>query len=110
MLISGLMDEQKGQNGPCQNQIVVCGFFGADNAWKSFQEEEKGKKNVLQGSKEEMLLLNKEHWIFFPYQKNYLCRGYKFYKIKVDKRIDERIFFENIYPYCKIYCKEIEWI
>lgn len=108
--ISYFINKQKGRNYPYSNQIVICGFFGTDNAWKSFQKEKEEKKNVLQKSKEELFLSNEEHWIFFPYQKNYLCRGYRFYKIKVDERIDGKMFFENIYPYCTIYCKEIEWL
>lgn len=53
---------------------------------------------------------NKEiwHWLLPKYNPN--LRGYRYYKLKITRAIDRDLFFENIYPYCIPYCKEIEWL
>ena len=55
-----------------------------------------------------VVLKNGERWKWFDSVNNY--RGYRFYKIKISSDISEEIFFEQIYPLCSMYCKEIEWI
>ena len=34
--ITKKVNAQEGQNYPCSNQVVVCGFFGTLEDWKKF--------------------------------------------------------------------------
>lgn len=103
--VSESIAKQEGQNYPCSNQVVCCGFFSDHTVWKEFCEDNDIKYTINQNS---IVLQNDERWEWF--RTSYNRRGYRFYKIKVCSEIDEKMFFENIYPYCSLYCKEIEWI
>ena len=101
------ISRQEGRKYPCSNQIVTCGFFSDDGKWQDFVNENKYK--LKYNRKDSICLADDEIWHHFS-MTNYSCRGYRFYKIKVDRNINRWIFYENIYPYCSMYCKEIEWI
>lgn len=34
--ISEWINNQEGQNYPCSNQVVICGFFGTREQWEDF--------------------------------------------------------------------------
>lgn len=52
-----------------------------------------------------------ERWIHFKNIKNiYNCKGYRFYKIIIDKNIDKELFQFIILPYCALYCCEMIFI
>ena len=106
-LISERINKQEGRKYPCSNQIVVCGFFSTDEEWNNFVNNNFDKIKTKQ--KDRIIFANKEQWYHFNYI-NYSQRGYRFYKIKVSRNVNRELFLNCIYPYCSLYCKEIEWI
>lgn len=106
-LISGKINKQEGRKYPCSNQIVVCGFFSTDEDWNNFVNNNLDKIKIQQ--KDRVVFANKEQRCHFN-PVNYSQRGYRFFKIKVSCNINRKIFLNRIYPYCSLYCKEIEWI
>lgn len=105
--ISGKINKQEGRKYPCSNQIVICGFFSTDEDWNNFVNNNLNKIKIRQ--KDRVVFENKERWHHFSYV-DYSHRGYRFFKIKVSRNINREIFLNYIYPYCSLYCKEIEWI
>ena len=106
-LISERINKQEGRKYPCSNQIVVCGFFSTDEEWNNFVNNNLDK--IKTRKKDRVIFANKEQWYHFDYI-NYSQRGYRFYKIKVSRNVNRELFLNCIYPYCSLYCKEIEWI
>ena len=106
-LISERINKQEGRKYPCSNQIVVCGFFSTDEEWNNFVNNNLDK--IKTRKKDRVIFANKEQWYHFNYI-NYSQRGYRFYKIKVSRNVNRELFLNCIYPYCSLYCKEIEWI
>ena len=106
-LISERINKQEGRRYPCSNQIVVCGFFSTDEEWNNFVNNNLDK--IKTRKKDRVVFANKEQWYHFNYI-NYSQRGYRFYKIKVSRNVNRELFLNCIYPYCSLYCKEIEWI
>ena len=106
-LISERINKQEGRKYPCSNKIVVCGFFSTDEEWNNFVNNNLDKIKIRQ--KDRVVFANKEQWYHFDYI-NYSQRGYRFYKIKVSRNVNRELFLNCIYPYCSLYCKEIEWI
>lgn len=105
--ISNVISRQEGQNYPCSNQIVTCGFFGSKEKWKDFCN--KNKHRIVENRKTQICFEDGERWHWYPeYNEN--IRGFRFYKIKVSCDINRQAFLHCIYPCCAIYCKEIEWI
>lgn len=104
------INSQEGQNYPCSNQIVCCGYFSSEENWQKFCE--KNKDLILYKIKDKIKLKNGEVWRFFNYiffSEN--IRGFRFYKIKIDKNIIySPLFLHCIMPCCHTYCKEIELI
>ena len=106
-IISEQINKQEGHKYPCSNQVVVCGFFSTEEDWDKFVNDNLDKIKIQQ--KDRVIFCDKEQWYRFDYI-NYSQRGYRFYKIKVSRDIDTEIFLNYIYPYCCMYCNEIEWI
>ena len=106
-LISERINKQNGRKYPCSNQIVVCGFFSTEEDWNNFVNDNLDRIKVRQ--KDRVVFENQEQWCHFNHT-NYSQRGYRFYKIKVSREINREMFLNCIYPYCSLYCKEIEWI
>ena len=106
-LISEQINKQEGRKYPCSNQTVICGFFSTEEDWDKFVNDNLDKIKIQQ--KDRVIFCDKEQWYRFDYI-NYSQRGYRFYKIKVSRDIDIEIFLNYIYPYCCMYCNEIEWI
>ena len=105
--ISEKINKQEGRKYPCSNQIVVCGFFSTDEDWNNFVKNNLDKIKIRR--KDIIVFANKERWQHFSLI-NFSHRGYRFFKIKVSRNINREIFLNYIYPYCSLYCKEIEWI
>ena len=105
--ISDRINKQEGQNYPCSNQVVTCGFFASREEWVEFCNRNKHRTKYI--AYDHMKFEDGEIWNWFSIN-SYNCRGYRFYKIKVSRNIDRHVFMQNIYPYCSHYCKEIEWI
>lgn len=109
-------NNQEGQNYPCSNQIVMNGFFITDNnikLWEKFIKERNKEIDLCIAHAnhviDEIQFKNGEVWRCFKIP-NYNCRGFRFYKIKIDSSISRKEVFEKILPYCNLYCKELEWI
>lgn len=107
--ISKHIKSQKGQKYPCGNQVVCCGYFSYEEDWEKFCK--KNKYFIKYKRKDSIKLKNNEVWRFFnliSLKEN--MRGFRFYKIKIDKSINSNLFYHYIYPCCVHYCKKIEWI
>ena len=100
--------EQEGRPCPISNQVVVCGFCTNNpKKWELFKEEQ--KDHIIEKRKFSFILDNGEVWHFINPWSNSI-RGYRFYKILVDKNIERRIIDWYLLPSCAIYCKSFEWI
>ena len=102
-------NKQYGRKHPCSNQIVLCGIITKDrDKAVDFMKD----KNVV--CKRERineiiwLLDNGEKWMWRIWNEN--CRGYRFYKIAVDKIIDVDLFRLLVLPKCSGYCCSFEII
>ena len=105
--ISDHFNNQEGQNYPCSNQIVCCGFVTDDNnKWKKFINQNKNNITILR--KREVRFKNGEHWIRIPMSD--FVRGRRYYKVKVDNNIDRKFLEQIILPCCAHYCCSFEWI
>ena len=110
--ISDVINNQDGQDYPCSNQIVTCGFISTENKWNKFVEKYKSTSEIKLLTKERLFLSDGTQWRFLDINKTnfHSIRGLRYYKIKIDKCIDVDTFEMCIMPYCSFYCKEIEWI
>ena len=105
--IADHFNNQEGQPYPCSNQIVCCGYITPnDQKWDFFVE--KNKPNIRTFTKNNFILNNGEEWIRVPLSK--CVRGYRFYKVKVDRNINKDFFNMVIAPRCGLYCCDFEWI
>ena len=103
--------KQEGQNYPCSNQAVVCGFVALYRSdWERFVHDNKDKiaRQYRSTGKEVIILKNNEKWVWIN-PSNYSIRGYRFYKVLADKNINKKIIGEAILPQCACYCKSFEW-
>lgn len=103
-------NKQEGQNYPCSNQIVVCGFVALYRSdWERFVHDNKDKiaRQYCNAMREEILLDNNERWVWIV--PSHEIRGYRFYKVLADKNINKKIIGEKILPQCSFYCKSFEW-
>ena len=106
--ISNTISKQEGQNYPCSNQIVTCGFFSSKETWQEFCD--KNKHRIKERIAKDIIRFEDgETWRWYS-KHNYNLRGFRFYKIKVSRDINRDLFMQCIYPCCAHYCKEIEWI
>lgn len=103
--------KQEGQNYPCSNQVVVCGFVSLHRSdWEKFVHNNKDKilRQYLIMARGEIFLNNNERWVWIAPSLDSI-RGYRFYKVLADKNIDKKIIGEKILPLCSFYCKSFEW-
>lgn len=102
-------NKQEGRKYPCSNQTVVCGIFteDRDKAIEFMKDKDIVDKRER---KDEIIwcLTNGEKWIWRHW--NEYCRGYRFYKVAVDKDVDPKIFEYLILPYTSFYCCSFEII
>lgn len=104
--ITNQIEKQKGLKYPVSNQVINCALIGYKNDWNNFVRSK--KVNAIKISQYDILLNNGERWCHIPLDSNF--RGCRFYKLIVNKKIDRSYFFKVIYPYCSMYCCDIEWI
>ena len=102
-------EKQIGQKNPCSNQIVLCGIVTPDkNKAINFMKD----KNIIykkEGRNEIIWFLdNGEKWMWQNWNINH--RGYRFYKIAVDKFIEWKLFQLLVVPKCALYCCSFEII
>lgn len=104
-------NNQKGQKYPCSNQRVCCGIVTNDKEKAMKFMENKSiveKRQYDSGKVIEWFLENGEVWIWRIW--NETLRGYRFYKIAVDKKIDSDLFETVVIPLCSFYCCSFEVI
>jgi hypothetical protein len=102
-------DEQEGQKYPCSNQIVLCGIITKDrNKAIDFMKNKNVVKIREKRNEITWFLDNGEKWLWQNWNIN--RRGYRFYKIAVDKLVDIDLFRTLIVPSCSIYCCSFEII
>lgn len=102
-------NKQEGRKYPCSNQIVVCGIFTEDrNKAIDFMEDKDIVDIRVMYDEIVWHLSNGEKWIWRHW--NEYCRGYRFYKVAVDRDIDRKIFEYIIMPYTGFYCCSFEII
>ena len=99
-------NKQKGNPYPCSNQTVVCGIITNRDKAISIMEErgaviKKQCHNYIEWE------LNNERWLWRNWNMNH--RGYRFYKILVDKNIDDELF-EFVRIKSSLYCCSMEII
>lgn len=105
--ISNHFNNQEGRSYPISNQIVCCGYVTEDkNKWNDFIKENTG--NIVWKRKDDFMLKNEERWCRIPVSSS--VRGYRYYKIKVDKNVDRKFLEQIILPCCSNYCCDFEWI
>lgn len=109
--LSNYFSEQEGRKYPCSNQCVLCGFFGTEEQWEDFIKSKKNEIKIIY-ERGRCFRTNDERWKFFNI--NYIiwenCRGFRYYKLKVNKKIEAEKFYRYILPYASLYCCELEWI
>lgn len=102
-------DKQEGRKYPCSNQIVKCGIITTD---RNLAIDFMNNKNVVKKWERKDRIMweldNGEQWLWQHWNEN--CRGYRFYKIAIDKMIDRDLFYCLVHPYCSIYCCSVEII
>ena len=104
-------NKQEGRKYPCSNQIVLCGIvtddrekaieFMKDKLVVYKREHERGREIVW-------LLDNGEKWLWRKWNCN--CRGYRLYKVAVDKNISRDLLEHFVMPFTGIYCYSFEII
>ena len=102
-------NKQEGRNYPCSNQIVRCFIVTND---KDKATEYMKDKNVIKKieayDRIEWILENGERWMWRYWNDN--ARGYRIYKMAIDKFIDKDLFYCVILPRCATYCCSVEII
>ena len=106
---SEYFNNQKGQNYPCSNQVVLCGIVtdDRDKAIEFMKDKEFVEKRERY-NQIDWILANGERWLWRIWYAN--CRGYRFYKIAIDENISDKIFDNLIKPSCVSYCCSMEII
>ena len=91
-------DKQEGRKYPCSNQIVKCGIITTD---RNLAIDFMNNKNVVKKWERKDRIMweldNGEQWLWQHWNEN--CRGYRFYKIAIDKMIDRDLFYCLVHPY-----------
>ena len=101
-------NKQDGRKYPCSNQIVRCAIVTDDKDKainfmkdKSIAEEKRSAYGI------EWTLDNNEIWIWRNWNES--CKGFRFYKVAIDKDINEEKF-RMVDRCCGLYCCSVEII
>ena len=108
--ISDWISKQEGCPYPMSNQTVKCGFVTTNlDKWFNFVEDHRYvKEDASIIMKREIELKNGERWVWIDPVNH--CRGFRFYKVKIDKDIDYTIVRTCVLQQMAYYCCEVEWI
>lgn len=102
-------NSQPGQKYPCSNQVVLCGIVTSDrNKAIDFMKDKDFLEKRERRNQIDWLLSNGERWIWRTW--NEACKGYRFYKIVIDRNISNELFETLIHPCCGSYCCSMEII
>ena len=106
-------NNQEGCKYPCSNQIVRCGVI-TDNREKAidYMKDYIKDKNIVKKYERrdgiEWFLDNGEIWIWRIWNES--CRGYRLYKLAIDRYTDKEVFETLVAPKCAHYCCSVEII
>ena len=102
-------NKQEGRKYPCSNQIVRCGVFTSDRdkAIEFMENKDVADKRERKDSIT-WFLDNGEQWVWTNWNENH--RGYRFYKVAIDRDIDRNIYECIVMPYTGLYCCSFEII
>lgn len=107
--IAEYYNKQEGSKYPCSNQIVCCGIV-TDNREKAIDYMK--NKNIIEKRERrdeiKWFLDNGEIWIWRNW--NDSVRGYRLYKVAIDRWTDENMLDMIILPKCSFYCCSMEII
>lgn len=92
---------REGRKQPCSNQIVLCGLVMPKEKARDLMKEYKQIRT-------NEWFYNEELWRLIPM--NYASRGYRFYKVWIDKDINKQFFRQVIMPLCAMYCCEMKFV
>ena len=102
-------DSQRGQKYPCSNQVVLCGIVTNDrNKAIDFMKDKVFMEKRERRNQIDWVLSNGERWTWRIW--NEACKGYRFYKIVIDRNISDELFDILIHPCCGSYCCSMEII
>ena len=102
-------NKQEGRKYPCSNQIVCCGVFTSDRdkAIEFMKDKDVAERRERKDSIT-WFLNNGEQWVWTNWNESH--RGYRFYKVAVDRDIDRNIYECLVMPYTGLYCCSFEFI
>lgn len=100
-------NKQKGRPYPVSNQIVTCAIITEDKDKALSIMESKGAVIKRQTYNSIEWELNNERWIWRIWNTN--MRGYRFYKVIVDKDVHRGLFRYTV-VHCALYCCSMEII
>ena len=88
---------------------IDCGFIGSYVEWNNFLIENKQK--IQWRARTTAKFSSGEYWRWIPLSKEtiFWCRGLALSKLIIPRRIDYKLFLDEIYPGLGRYCIEIEW-
>ena len=102
-------NKQKGRKYPCSNQIVRCAIVTDDREKAvDLMKDKEIVKNIERKDYAAWLLGNGEQWVWQRWCEN--CKGYRFYKVIIDKNISDDVFDFLVLPCCANYCCSMEII
>lgn len=97
-------NKQSGQKYPCSNQLVTCAIITTDrNKAISIMEAEGAIMSYPFLRDQINWNLNGEIWMWRQWNKCPLLKGYRFYKLMVDKDISDNLF-DEIAVCSELYC------
>lgn len=105
-----ICSNREGRQYPCGNQIVVCGIATQDRDKALSVMQDKGATLKVKSEERLEWRLNNEKWVWTRW--GYHTKGYRFYKMIVDKNIDmtRDEFCFSILAACDLYCCSFEII
>lgn len=101
-------NQQEGQMYPCSNQIVRCAIVVSDKDKAESIMKEKGAVKVLEQSYGIDWNLGNEQWIWRKWGES--SRGFRFYKLILDKNVDDDLYLDVIRHCCANYCCSVELV
>lgn len=103
-------NNREGQAHPCGNQIMICAIITHNVELAEKVMREKGAVPLRKFSHiERRWKLNDENWLWKSNMANDQNRGYRFYKVIVDRNLSKKEIQQIIIP-CNIYCCSFEII
>lgn len=101
-------NKQEGRAYPCSNQIVRCAIVVSDKDKAESIMKEKGATKVRELLHGIEWNLDNERWIWRRWGEN--SRGFRFYKLILDKNVDDDLYLNVIRHCCANYCCSVELV